>query len=73
MKTINMHEAKTNLSKLVRMGEPFLIAKAGKPVFMATPLQEKKSTRIGFMEGQFTVPEDFDHMMQDEIAEMFGV
>ena len=80
MKTVNMHEAKTHLSKLVAeaaAGQPFLIAKAGKPlvkveVFNETP--GKQPRRLGFMLDQghtYRIPEDFNTFMQDEIIEMF--
>ena len=77
MRTVNMHEAKTHLSRLVERaanGEPFIIAKAGKPLVKVVPLDaptEKKPNRIGFMKGQIKVPDDFDTMMADEIEEMF--
>lgn len=77
MNTVNMHEAKTHLSKLVAKaaeGEPFIIAKAGKPlvkvVAIDTP-EPKVMKRIGFMKGQFKVPDDFDTMYQDEIIALF--
>ena len=78
MRTFNMHEAKTNLSRLidetVNGGEPFVIAKAGKPlvkVVRIEPEAEKPRRRIGFMKGQLKVPADFDTMGADEIADMF--
>ena len=77
MDTFNIHEAKTHLSRLVEMaakGQPFIIAKAGKPMVKVVPLETTKpdmSHRLGFMQGQFKVPDDFDTMMADEIAEMF--
>lgn len=77
MQTVNIHEAKTQLSKLVEQaakGESFIIAKAGKPMVKVMPLDapvEKKKRRLGAMEGQFTVPDDFDTMFQEEIEEMF--
>lgn len=73
-----MHEAKTRLCKLVARaskGEAFIIAKAGKPVARVTAIdspEEGQQQRIGFMAGQFTVPEDFDRMEEEEITEMFG-
>ncbi|MDY6930238.1 MAG: type II toxin-antitoxin system prevent-host-death family antitoxin [Pseudomonadota bacterium] len=78
MKSVNMHEAKTRLSQLVAgaaKGEAFIIAKAGKPVARVTAYdspEEGQQKRIGFMAGEFTVPDDFDRMGQDEIVEMFG-
>jgi len=79
MQTVNIHEAKTQLSKLIEQavkGESFIIAKAGKPLVKVTKLdapapQAKK--RIGFMTGQIQVPSDFDAMGKDEIANLFGV
>ena len=78
MESVNMHEAKTRLSQLVARaakGEAFIIAKAGKPVARVMAydsLEQSQQKRIGFMAGEFTVPEDFDRMGQDEIVEMFG-
>ena len=77
LKQVNIHEAKTHLSRLVEeaaRGESFVIAKAGKPMVKVTRLEEespKPKRRLGFMEGQFSVPDDFDTMMQDEIEKMF--
>jgi prevent-host-death family protein len=83
MKQVNIHEAKTHLSRLVEAaarGEAFVIAKAGRPLVKVVPVEETDSResakerakrRIGFMEGQFTVPDDFDTFMQDEIIAMF--
>ena len=77
MRTVNIHEAKTNLSRLVdaaAKGESFIIAKAGKPLVKVVPVNAPAvKKRLGFLEGQFTVPDDFDTMFQDEIEEMFGV
>jgi prevent-host-death family protein len=74
MKQVNIHEAKTHLSRLlegVAKGEPFVIAKSGKPVAKVTPIVEKPIQRIGFMEGQFEVPDDIDTPFKKEIEEMF--
>jgi antitoxin (DNA-binding transcriptional repressor) of toxin-antitoxin stability system len=74
MKTVNMQEAKTHLSKLVdsaAKGEPFIIAKAGRPMVKVERIVEKPPQRIGFMVGQFEVPDDFDAMFADEIKAMF--
>jgi prevent-host-death family protein len=77
MRTVNIHEAKTNLSRLVdaaAKGESFIIAKAGKPLVKVVPVEAPQvKKRLGFLEGQFTVPDDFDTMFQDEIEKMFGV
>jgi len=77
MRTVNIHEAKTHLSRLVdraAKGEPFVIAKAGKPLVKVVPLDAPiagETKRLGFMAGQIEVPDDFDTMGADEIEKMF--
>ena len=83
MRTVNMHEAKTHLSRLVEeaaRGEPFIIARAGKPLVKVVAIEHSSvqdnpvdtSKRFGFMAGQgFEVPDDFDTMFQKEIEDMF--
>lgn len=77
MQTVNIHEAKTHLSRLVEKaakGEAFIIAKAGKPMVKVTPIEDapkKAIQRIGFMEGEFQIADDFDTLHQDEIEAMF--
>lgn len=72
-----MHEAKTHLSRLVRdaaAGEPFVIARAGKPVVKVIAVDAPDagwSSRLGFLEGQIVVPDDFDRMGESEIRRMF--
>ena len=72
--TVNMHEAKTNLSKLVdhisTQGGSFIIAKAGKPVARVTAIEKKP--RTGMLRGICEIPEDFDSLMADEIESMFA-
>ena len=78
MQTVNIHEAKTHLSRLVEQaakGEPFVIAKAGKPMVKVTPLDTPVAgqvRRLGFMAGQLAVPDDFDQMGSAEIERLFG-
>jgi prevent-host-death family protein len=76
METINIHEAKTQLSKLVDQavkGKPFVIAKAGKPLVKVIALDAPVAPkRIGFLEGEISVPDDFDSMGAAEIAALFG-
>ncbi len=78
MHTVNIHEAKTQLSKLVDQaveGEPFIIAKAGRPLVKVTRLEApsgKQVRRLGFMAGQIAVPDDFDRMGSEVIEQMFG-
>jgi prevent-host-death family protein len=74
MKTVNMHEAKTHLSKLVDAavnGEPFVIARAGRPLVRVSPVEVPVQRRTGFLKGQVDVPEDFDDMAADEIRALF--
>ena len=72
-----MHDAKTHLSRLVKdaaAGEPFIIARAGKPVVKVMAVDAPgagQSSRLGFLAGQFVVPDDFDRMGNSEIQGMF--
>ena len=78
MRTVNIHEAKTRLSRLVDeavKGEPFIIAKAGKALVKVTALDTPTGAeirRLGFLAGQISVPEDFDQMESAEISQLFG-
>jgi prevent-host-death family protein len=78
MRTVNIHEAKTHLSRLVEQavaGEPFIIAKAGRPLVKVTALDVPtgaQAKRLGFMAGQIAVPDDFDRMGGAEITRIFG-
>jgi prevent-host-death family protein len=78
VKTINIHAAKTNLSRLIDQavkGDSFVIAKAGKPLVRVMALNTPvggQVKRMGFLSGQITVPEDFDRMGSDEIEKRFG-
>jgi len=78
MRKINIHEARTHLSRLVdeaAAGEAFVIAKAGKPMVKVVALgsaSRRKSRRLDFLKGQITVPDDFDRMGEGEIAGPFG-
>jgi prevent-host-death family protein len=78
MQTVNIHEAKTHLSRLVDQaanGEPFVIAKAGKPLVKVVALNAPdagQTKRLGFLKGQIQVPDDFDSMGSKEIEQLFG-
>jgi prevent-host-death family protein len=78
MRTVNIHEAKTHLSRLVDEavnGEPFVIAKAGNPLVKVIPLDAPSGAairRLGFMAGKIAVPKDFDRMGSAQIAKLFG-
>ncbi len=77
MQTYNIHDAKTQLSRLVEQaakGEPFVIAKAGKPMVKVIALNAPEPSQIkrfGFMAGQIQVPDDFDRMGEAEIVQLF--
>ena len=77
MQTYNIHDAKTQLSKLVEQaakGESFVIAKAGKPMVKVIALgapEPSQMKRFGFMAGQVKVPDDFNTMGADEIQKLF--
>jgi prevent-host-death family protein len=77
VRKVNIHEAKTHLSRLVEeaaRGDAFVIAKAGKPMVKVVPFEPPAvdtSKRFGFLKGRITVPDDFDTFMQDEIIAMF--
>lgn len=78
METVNIHEAKSRLSKLlegVRDGKPFIIAKAGKPIARVTSVdapEPGRVKRLGFLAGRIEVPDDFDRMGDEEIRARFG-
>ena len=76
MRQVNIHEAKTHLSKLIEQavrGESFVIAKSGKPMVTVsayTPPPDP-ARRIGFLKGRLEVPDDFDSMGKEEIQALF--
>jgi prevent-host-death family protein len=78
MTTVNIHKAKTHLSRLVdeaAEGKPFIIAKAGKPMVKVTALDApsgKQIRRLGFLRGQFSIPDDFNNLGRGEIERLFG-
>jgi prevent-host-death family protein len=75
MRTVNIHEAKTHLSRLVEdasAGEEIVIAKAGRPVARLVPLQPvPKRRKLGWLKGKLEVPEDFDAPLPDEVIAEF--
>lgn len=77
MRQVNIHEAKTQLSRLVEAaaaGEPFVIAKAGRPLVKVFAIGSTGAVpcRLGFLAGEFRVPEDFDRMGEEEITALFA-
>jgi prevent-host-death family protein len=78
VRKVNIHQAKTHLSRLVdeaAKGEPFIISKAGRPVVKVTALDAPSGAqirRLGFLAGEVAVPEDFDRMGSAAIEQLFG-
>ncbi len=76
MRVVNVHHAKTHLSRLLRevaAGEPFIIARAGKPVakVVAADSPAPLKSRVGFIKGDIAIPEDFDGLAAKEIERLF--
>jgi len=75
MKSVNTHEAKTQLSRLLRRvaaGEEITIANRGVPVARLVPVPTEKTKRVlGILRGQFKVPDDFDAPLPEELLELF--
>lgn len=74
MTEVNIHEAKTHLSRLLRRvtaGEEVVIARSGKPIARILPLESKKKRVFGQDAGLFEVPDDFDTPLPDDILKAF--
>lgn len=75
MVEVNIHAAKTNLSRLlsrVAAGEEVVIARAGKPIARLVPFREPKAKRtLGLDKGLFEVPEDFDAPLPNDVLAAF--
>ncbi len=74
MKAVNIHDAKTQFSKLVERvseGEEIVIAKAGKPVIKMVPLTHKKTIRLGLLKGKIKIAKDFDDPLPENILSDF--
>ncbi len=77
MRVVNMHEAKTHLSRLVQsaaQGEPFIIARAGTPMVKVVAVDAPEPgtmRRTGFLSGVVSSPDDFDRMGSSEIERLF--
>lgn len=74
---VNIHEAKTTLSKLlvrVQLGEEIIIAKGGKPIARLLPVRAKSKPReLGSAKGDFVVPEDFNAPLPEDVLKTFGL
>ncbi|MDR1850322.1 MAG: type II toxin-antitoxin system prevent-host-death family antitoxin [Zoogloeaceae bacterium] len=79
MQIVNIHEAKTHLSRLIQRvveGESVVIARASKPLVKIVPLDaptENKARRLGCLSGEISVPDDFDQMGREEIERLFSL
>lgn len=74
MTTVGVHEAKTNLSKLlrrVRSGEEIVIARNGEPLAKLVPVQPRGRRQVGIDDGRFEVPADFDSPLPGELLDSF--
>lgn len=75
MKAVNTHEAKTQLSRLLRRvaaGEEITIANRGVPVARLVPVPPENSPRVlGILRGELTIPEDFDAPLPDDLLDLF--
>jgi prevent-host-death family protein len=75
-RAINIHDAKTQLSRLVEqasLGKEFIIAKAGKPMARLVPLASTpRPKKFGLLEGRFKVPADFDAPLDPKVLALFS-
>lgn len=75
MQTVNIHEAKTHLSRLLEQvagGEEVVIAKAGKAIARLVPLAAApKKRQLGLLKGKLNVPDDFDAPLSAEELSLF--
>lgn len=76
MRTVNVHEAKTHLSRLledVAGGEEIIIAKAGRPIARLMPLAVAPTgkRKLGLLQGMGHIADDFDAPLPDEILALF--
>lgn len=75
MAEVNVHEAKTHLSKLLRRvaaGEEIVISRSGKPIARLVPIRPAPQRVLGVDRGIYSVPDDFDAPLPDDLVEAFG-
>jgi len=74
-KQVNIHQAKTDLSKLVERvegGEEIVIARAGRPAAKLVPFRKRRRLRrLGLLNGKFTIPDDFNRPLPESIIRLF--
>lgn len=74
MSMVNMHEAKSNLSKLVERaaaGEDIVIARAGVPVARLVPVQHHQPVVLGLLQGRIRIGADFESPLPDDVQRAF--
>jgi prevent-host-death family protein len=75
IETVNIHEAKTHLSRLVEQaakGKEFVIAKAGKPMVRVVPITPPPAKRVlGGLKGRYVIPDDVKAPFQQEVEDLF--
>lgn len=74
MSTVGVHEAKTNLSKLLRRvmaGEEVVITRNGEPLAKLVPAERRGRRVLGIDDGRFEVPADFDTPLPDDMLDSF--
>ena len=74
MVSVNVHKAKTELSRLLRrvaQGEEVVIARAGKPIARLVPISVRPASRLGLDTSDWDIPKDFDDPLPDELTEEF--
>lgn len=74
MLNVNIHEAKSQLSRLIEAavgGEDVVINKAGTPVARIVPVQDKPAIRFGLMQGEIKIADDFDAPLPDAVQAAF--
>ncbi len=74
MEPFNIHDAKTNFSKLIAFalaGEEVIIAKAGQPLVKLVPITENKKSRFGAYKGKIKIATDFDAPLADDLLNAF--
>ena len=74
MDTVNIHEAKTQLSRLIERvcaGEEIIIARSGKPVARLAPLVQRRPRRLGLLKGKIWVAKDFNAPLPDDLLDLF--
>ena len=74
MDTVNIHQAKTQLSRLIERvcaGEEIIIARSGKPVARLAPLEPRRPRRLGLLKGKIWVAKDFNAPLPDDLLDLF--